>query len=182
MSFTINRTYVLKPGKNYNPASNGNRPYSFNGETTIGESIIRPIGQGATSAINQVIAINGASGTAVIEGGNFIGRIPVGVTSGTGITGTVLVISGTASSSGTLPFRIFDGDVPNTNDSPILAIHVLADPGAVNMVTLSDNAISFPSGAFSAKGIYDYGVGSIVSLGTSGTLLGLAPAVKPYII
>ena len=182
MSFTVNRTYVLVPGRNYNPASNNNRPYSFNGEAILGESLINPVGQGATSAINQIIAINGASGTAVIEGGNIIGRVAVGVTSGTGITGTQLVISGTASNSGTFPFRIFNGDVPNTNDSPILAIHVLADPGAVSMVTLVNNAISFPAGSLSAKGVYDYGVESIVTLGTTGALLGLAPAMKPYII
>ena len=54
MSFTINRTYVLVPGRNYNPASNNNRPYSFNGEAILGESLINPVGQGATSAINQI--------------------------------------------------------------------------------------------------------------------------------
>jgi hypothetical protein len=182
MSFTINRTYVLVPGNNYDPGSNGNKVYSFNGETTIGGSLILPVGQGAVSAINQIVSINGASGTAVIEGGGFIGRVPVGVTSGTGITGTQLVVDGTASSSGTYSFRVFNGDVPNVNDSPILAIHVLGDPGAVSMVTLTDNAISFPAGSLSAKGVYEYGVKSISSIGTSGTLLGLAPAMKPYII
>jgi hypothetical protein len=50
------------------------------------------------------------------------------------------------------------------------------------MITLSNCAIAFPSGSLSAKGVYDYGVSSIVTLGTTGSLLGLAPAIKPFII
>jgi hypothetical protein len=179
MSFTTNRTYVLKPGKNYDPASNGNKPYSFTGATVAGSSLISGTGQGAVSAMNQIAAIVGASGTPVIEGGPFTGRIGVGVTGLTGLN--YFSVSGaTATTSGTYTFRVFNGDVPNTTDSPILAFHVLADPGAVTMVTLSDNTIAFPSGALSAKGVYEYGVKSITSLGTTGALLGLAPATRPF--
>lgn len=179
MSFTINRTYVLVEGKNYDPGSNGNNPYSFTGNLTAGSTLVSLTGPGAAKAIDRV---SGLSGTAVIEGGPISGRIAVGVTSGTGITGTQFVIGATATQSGMFTLRIFDGDVPNTNDSPILAFHVLADPGAVDIITLSTCAIAFPSGALSIKGVYDYGVSSVVSLGVTGSLLGLAPALKPYII
>jgi len=179
MSFVTNRTYVLKPGFNYDPASNGNKPFSFTGEAVEGSSYISGTGQGAVSAMNQISAIIAAAGTPVIEGGPFTGRISVGVT---GLTaGNYFSVSGaTASSSGTYIFRVFNGAVPNTTDSPILAFHVLADPGAVTMNTLSDNTIAFPSGALSAKGVYEYGVKSITSLGTTGSLLGLAPATRPF--
>jgi hypothetical protein len=179
MSFTINRTYVLSPGKNYDPGSNGNMPYSFTGNLTAGSTLVTISGPGANKAIDRIIDINGS---AVIEGGPFSSRIPVGVTSGTGITGTQLVLGITATHSGAFSFRTFDGDIPNTTDSPVLAIHVLADPGAVDAITLSGCPIAFPSGSLSAKGVYDYGISSIVSLGTTGALLGLAPAIKPYII
>jgi hypothetical protein len=39
-----------------------------------------------------------------------------------------------------------------------------------------------PSGALAAKGVYEYAVQSITSIGVTGSLLGLAPALKPYII
>jgi hypothetical protein len=182
MSFVTNRTYVLKPGKNYDPATNGNKPYAFTGVTTVGSSLIPATGQGASSALSQIATIVGASGTAVIEGGPFIGRIAVGTTSGTGITGTQFLVSGaTASTSGTYTFRIFNGDIPNVNDSPVLAVHVLADPGAVTFVTLTDNTVALPSGALAAKGVYEYGVKSITSLGVTGSLLGLAPATRPFV-
>ena len=179
MSFTANRAYILKPGKNYDPGSNGNSPYSFTANLTAGSTLVSLTGPGANSAIGRVIELSGA---AVIEGGPISGRIAVGVTSGTGITGTQFVIGATATQSGMFTLRVFDGEIPNTQDSPILAIHVLADPGAVSMVTLSKCAITFPSGALSAKGVYEYGVANLTSLGTTGALLGLAPALKPNII
>ena len=181
MSFAINRTYVLKPGKNYDPASNGNKPYPFTGDATLGASLITGTGQGAVAAMNQITSILGDSGTPVIEGGPFSGRIAVGVTSGTGIVGTQFTVSGaTATSSGTYTFRIFNGDVPNTNDSPVLSVHILADPGAVDLVTLTDNKVSLPSGSLAAKGVYEYAIKSITTLGTTGSLLGLAPATRPF--
>ena len=173
MSFTANRTYILETGLNYDPAGNGNIALKFVGEVTVGNSDISwKTGGDAFTKIADIIA---AGGSPVIIGSGFTGRIAVTASAPLISTG-----SETSSATGTFEYYVFDERIPSSLDSPILGIHVLAEPGEVSLITLSNSAITFPAGSLTASGIYEYGVKEIVSITTAGTLLGIAPALKPF--
>lgn len=176
MSFTIGKTYTLVAGKDYSGASN--TAVKLKGTVVAGSTAISFVAVDAdpVTKLNQIKGTTG--GVPVVSGPAYTG--PVGLTSGTGST---LYTSGaTAAMSGTYDFYVYDSAIPSSLDSPVLQIHVLASPGAVSFKTLTGQTVSLPANSLVAGGIYDYGISEVISIGTSGTLLGLAPAHKPFVI
>lgn len=180
MSFTANRVYSLQTGKNYNPSTNGNTVYKFKGEVTEGVANITVIsGNGVFARITAILA---GGGTPTIMGGagfrdpsTFSYRIPVTATAPVLNTGGLL-----SPISGTFEFSLFDGDVPSSNDSPILSFHVIDSTNPFIFVTLAGDTVTFGGSPEIISGaVYNYGIQEVLAIGAPGDILGLAPSLKP---
>jgi hypothetical protein len=180
MSFTANRVYSLQTGKNYNPSTNGNTVYKFKGEVVEGAADIKVTsGNGVFARMAAIVA---AGGTPTIIGG--IGfRDPITLSTRIPVAGVApLMTTGALLSpiSGTYEFMLFDGDIPSSNDSPILSFHVIDNSAPFSFVTLSGDTVSFGGSPEIITGaVYNYGVQEVLAIGAPGDILGLAPAIKP---
>lgn len=176
MSFTIGRTYTLVAGRDYSGQSNVG--VQFKGTVVAGSTAINfdYINGDPLAKLNAIKGTTG--GVPVVAGPGFSPN--VGITSGTGYQ--LFTTGATATMSGTYDYTIYDSSIPSNTDSPVLAIHVLANPGQFSFKTLTGQTVTLPAGALVTGGIYDYGISQVISIGTSGTLLGLTPALKPFIV
>jgi hypothetical protein len=182
MSFTAHRVYTLVAGVDYNPSTNGNVAVKFRGsyDSTNPNNITVVSFIGGINPIDRINAIIAASGNPVIIGPGFVGRdIITGPPVGQDIPTTTDPGATPGFPNGTYDYYIFDDSLPSSIDSPILAIHILANPGATDFSTLTGDSVSWATGGeVSPTGIYEYSVGLVTALGNAGTLLGLAPASR----
>ncbi len=169
MSFTIGRTYTLVAGRDY--TGRNNQPLKTRASLTSGTGSFNVSNDAAT----RIAAIVAAGSTAGIKGGGFPEYTLI-----TGISGTT-VTAGTASSvTGVYDLSIFDANVPSSEDSPVLGFHVLATGAALSFTTFNGQAVTLPAGSLAAGGIYDYAVGTVT--GVTGSIIGVAPVTKPFVI
>ena len=169
MSFTIGRTYTLVAGRDY--TGQNNVPTKFKATVTSGTATMSADSL-TVARINQIVS---SGSTAGIKGGSFPNFTLV--SSATGTT----VVAGTASSiTGEYEFQVFDANVPSSDDSPVLGIHVLAAGAVLSFKTFTGQTLTLPSGALVAGGIYDYSIGTVI--GVTGSIIGVAPVSKPFII
>jgi hypothetical protein len=168
-AFTIGRVYDIVQGKNYNPGANGNTALKFRGVSTSGTGTITF--STSEAVISKIAAIQASSGTAVISGPGFTGRPVISATGATSIS-----VSGVAFNSGTSDFYLYDVSRPSNLDSPIQAIHIVAAPGNVVLVTPAGDSVSLPASSLVVGGVYDYSVAQLSTLTNAGTIRGLAPA------
>ena len=169
MSFTIGRTYTLVAGRDY--TGQNNVPTKFKATVTSGTATMSADSL-TVARINQIVS---SGSTAGIKGGSFPNFTLV--SSATGTT----VVAGTASSiTGEYEFQVFDSNVQTSDDSPVLGIHVLASSAALSFTTFNGQTLTLPSGALVAGGIYDYSIGTVI--GVTGSIIGVAPVSKPFVI
>ena len=169
MSFTIGRTYTLVAGRDY--TGQNNVPTKFKATVTSGTATMSADSL-TVARINQIVS---SGSTAGIRGGSFPNFTLV--SSATGTT----VVAGTASIiTGEYEFQVFDANVPTSDDSPVLGIHVLASGAVLEFKTFTGQTLALPSGALVAGGIYDYSIGTVI--GVTGSIIGVAPVSKPFII
>lgn len=169
MSFSIGRTYTLVAGRDY--SGKNNNIDRFKSSVTSGTATLQVPSDVATR-INTIVS-NGS--TAGIRGGSFPNYTLI-----TGITGNT-VTAGTASSiTGDYEFSVFDANVPTSEDSPVLGLHVLAANAAITFTTFNGQSVTLPAGSIVAGGLYDYTVGTVS--GVTGSIIGVAPVNKPFVI
>jgi len=177
MSFTIGRTYVLAAGRDYSGTKNP--AIKFTATVAIGSTALQfgqSFGPNPFERLSEILGTTG--GTPAVSGPGFDQAVGI-----TGTTGSNFITTGaTSQMAGTYEYYLFDSSVPSSLDSPVLAIHVLGTAGNFSFNSLTKQSITLPAGSLVAGGIYDYGIGEISALGNTGSLLGLAPAIKPFIV
>ena len=180
-SFIANRVYILDQGIDYDARTNGNLAIKFRGKITAGSADIELVDFKGTNPITRIDALilAGAPSVPVISGPGYVGRnVITGTAAPAPPLNYIITCTNAFTATGTFDFWAYDESVPSDLDSPILALHVIAAPGAViSFTTLTGDAVTVPSGGFATGGIYDYSPATFSALPAT-KLLGLAPANK----
>lgn len=70
--------------------------------------------------------------------------------------------------------------ITDPDASPILALHIATSGASITFKSVHGDTITLASGSLVQGGIYYYSLKEVTVI--SGTIYGIAPSIKPYII